>query len=65
MANKDMAAPTDEKGAERLLEIVNYLGEFSPNLPTVTQPIRTLLRNDTDFQGSSEQDNAFEEIKNL
>ena len=60
-----MAAPTDKKGVERLLGTVNYLGKFIPNLAIIIQPIRTLLRNDTDFQWSFEQDKAFQEIKNI
>ena len=60
-----MAAPTDKKGVERLLGTVNYLGKFIPNLATIMQPIRTLLRNDTDFQWSFEQGKAFQEIKNI
>ena len=64
-AIKDMAAPTDKKGVERLLGTVNYLGKFILNLTTIIQPIRTLLRNDTDFQWSFEQDKAFQELKNI
>ena len=60
-----MAAPTDKKGVERLLGTVNYLGKFILNLATVKQPIRTLLRKDTDYQRSFEQERAFQEIKNL
>ena len=62
-AINDMPAPTDKKGVERLLGTVNYLGKFIPNLATVTEPIRMLLRKDVEFQWSHEQDKAFEEIK--
>ena len=34
-----------------------------PNLATVTEPIRILLRKDTEFEWSYEQDQAFQEIK--
>ena len=60
-----MATPTDKKGVERHLGTVNYLGKFIPNFATIIQPIRTLLRNDTDFQWSFEQDKAFQEIKHI
>ena len=34
-------------------------------MATIIQPIRTLLKNDTDFQWLFEQDKAFQEIKNI
>ena len=42
---------------------MNYLGKFILNLATVTEPIRMLLRKDTEFEWSDEQDQAFQEIK--
>ena len=36
-----------------------------PNLSSVTAPIRELLRKDTEFQWSHEQDKAFREIKEI
>ena len=62
-AINEMPAPSDKKGVERLLGTVNYLGKFIPNLATVTEPIRILLRKDTEFEWSYEQDQAFQEIK--
>ena len=58
-----MPAPSDKKGVERLLGTVNYLGKFIANLATVIEPIRILLRKDTEFEWSYEQDQAFQEIK--
>jgi len=58
-AINEMPAPSDKKGVERLLGTVNYLGKFIPNLATVTEPIRILLRKDTEFEWSYEQDQAF------
>ena len=51
-AINDMPAPTDKKGVERQRGAVNYLGKFIPNLATVTEPIRVLLRKDVEFQWS-------------
>ena len=62
-AINEIPAPSDKKGVERLLGTVNYLGKFIPNLATVTEPIRILLRKDTEFEWSYEQDQAFQEIK--
>ena len=64
-AIKDMPAPTDKKGVERLLGTVNYLGKFIPNLASLNEPIRVLLRKDIEFQWSHEQDKAFQEIKTV
>ena len=61
----DMPAPTDKKGVERLLGTVIYLGKFIPNLATVTELIRVLLRNDIEFRWSHEQEKALHEIKSM
>ena len=55
----------DKKGVERLLGTVKYLGKFVPNLATVTEPIRVLLRKDIEFQWSHEHDKVLQEIKNI
>ena len=59
-AIKDMPAPTDKKGVERLLGTVNYLGKFIPNLASVTEPIVVLLQKDIEFQWSHQQVKAFQ-----
>ena len=64
-AIKDMPAPTDKKGVERLLGTVNYLGKFIPNLASVTEPIVVLLRKDIEFQWSHQQVKAFQENKSV
>ena len=64
-AINDMPAPIDKKGVERLLGTVNYLGKFIPNLATVTEPIRVLLRKDIEFQWAREQEKALHEIKSI
>ena len=58
-----MPAKCDKKGLERRLGTVNSLGKFIPNLATVTEPTRIILRKDTEFEWSYEQDQAFREIK--
>ena len=60
-----MPAPTDKKGVERLLGTVNYLGKFIPNLASLNEPIRVLLRKDIEFQCSHEQGKDFQEIKTV
>ena len=57
-AISEILAPTNKKGVERLFGTVNYLSKFIPNLATVTEPIKTLLRKVTEYQWSFEQDKA-------
>ena len=64
-AINNMPAPTDKKGVESLLGTVNFLGKFIPNLATVTEPIRLLLRKDIEFQWSHEQEKALHDIKSI
>ena len=45
-----MPPPTDKKGVERLLGTINYLGKFVPSLSTITEPIRCILKKQTEFQ---------------
>ncbi|XP_021368107.1 uncharacterized protein K02A2.6-like [Mizuhopecten yessoensis] len=62
-AVKDMPQPIDKKGVERLLGFVNYLSKFIPNMSTVTEPIRRLLKSDVEFEWAKPQEEAFKEIK--
>lgn len=48
-----MPPPTDKKGVEHLLGTINYLAKFIPNMFTVTQPIRQLLKKDNVFEWQS------------
>ena len=50
-AIRDMPAPQDKKGVERLLGTVNYLAKFIPNMSTITKPIRDVLKADVCFTG--------------
>lgn len=49
-AISEIPAPTNKKGVERLFGTANYLSKFIPNLATVTEPIKTLLRKVTEYQ---------------
>ena len=64
-AINDMPAPTDKKEVVRLFGTVNYMGKFIPNLATVTEPIRVLLRKDIEFQWPHEQEKALQKIKSV
>ena len=62
-AIKDMPAPTDKKGVERLLGTVNYLGKFIPNLASVTEPIGMLIRKDIEFHGHINKSKPFKKLR--
>ena len=64
-AINDMPAPTYKKEVVRLLGTVNCMGKLIPNLATVTEPMRVLLRKDIEFQWSHEQEKALQEIKSI
>ena len=59
-----MPPPEDKKGVERLLGTVNYMAKFIPNLSTISEPIRKLLKKEVQFTWEHEQERAFVEIKN-
>ena len=59
-----MPPPEDKKGVERLLGTVNYMAKFIPNLSTISEPIRMLLKKEVQFTWEHEQERAFVEIKN-
>ena len=60
---KDMPAPNDKKGVERLLSTVNYLGKFIPNLASVTEPIGMLIRKDIEFHGHINKSKPFKKLR--
>jgi ABC-type multidrug transport system fused ATPase/permease subunit len=60
-----MPAPVDKKGVQRLLGIVNYIAKFVHYMSTITEPIRQLLKNETQFIWTYEQKAAFERIKEI
>lgn len=40
----NMPQPRNVEGVRRFMGLVNYVGKFSPNLPTLTKPLRDLLK---------------------
>ena len=60
-----MPAPVDKKGVQRLLGIVNCIAKFVHYMSTITEPIRQLLKNETQFIWTYEQKAAFERIKEI
>ena len=60
-----MAKPQDIEGVQRLNRFINYLAKFLPKLSDVMEPIRRLTRKDTQWQWSTEQDKAFQNMQKL
>ena len=51
----EMPPPHDKKGVEQLLGTLNYVAKFIPDLSTLTQPIREILKKNTQFIWEWEQ----------
>ena len=58
-----MPTPTDKAGVQRLLGLVQYLGNFIPNLSDMTKPLRALMQQDVKWDWGDEQARAFERLK--
>ena len=57
-AFSEMPTPCDKQGVSRILGMINYLQRYSPNLSSISKPLRDLLIEDTfswndDVHGSS------------
>ncbi|CAC5423835.1 unnamed protein product [Mytilus coruscus] len=59
------AGSNRQKGVQRLLGTINYLAKFVPNMSTVTEPIRKLLKEEHEFIWTHEQQQAFEKLKDI
>ena len=57
--------PTCQKDISSFLGMVNYLARFIPNLASKTAPLRKLLRKDTPWKWTNEENQTFESLKKL
>lgn len=62
-AVKNFREPRTPAEISSFLGLVNFVGRFIPNLSTVTEPLRRLLKKEVPFEWGSEQDKAFSELK--
>ncbi len=62
-AIKAIQEPQDAQELQTFLGIATYMAPFIPNLSAMSEPLRNLLKKDTDFQWSSSHSTAFESIK--
>ena len=61
----NMPRPDDKKAVQRLLGCVNYLARFMPKLSEVSEPLRKLTEKNVMFMWESQQEEAFQAIKNM
>ncbi|XP_063750626.1 uncharacterized protein K02A2.6-like [Eleginops maclovinus] len=59
----EMPTPKDAADVKRFVGMVNYVGKFSPRISELTQPLRELLKTDTDWVWGSAQQRAFDELR--
>ena len=59
----NMPNPTNRAELQTILGMITYLTKFQSNLSSITSPMRELLRDDVDFNWTSRQSEAFEQVK--
>ena len=62
-AIRDMKPPENVSELRRFMGMVNQLGKFSPELATLTQPLRELLSKKNAWTWGPSQDQAFTRVK--
>uniref|UniRef100_A0A3B3C9Q2 Gypsy retrotransposon integrase-like protein 1 n=1 Tax=Oryzias melastigma TaxID=30732 RepID=A0A3B3C9Q2_ORYME len=62
-AIKEMPTPKDAADVKRFVGMVNYVGKFSPRVAELTQPLRELLKADTNWEWGTAQQRAFDELR--
>ena len=63
VAIRAIQEPQDTQKLQTFLGIATYMAPFIPNLSDMSEPLRNLLKRDTDFQWSPSHKTAFENIK--
>ena len=58
-----MPAPTDSKGVQRFIGLLNYLSKFVPLFSDLTEPLRSIQKSDSDFVWSPACQDSFDRIK--
>ncbi|KAK2556262.1 Transposon Tf2-6 polyprotein [Acropora cervicornis] len=61
----NMPQPQDKAATRRFLGVITYLSKFSPNLSTVTRPLRDLTHVDKEFLWADQHTEAFTKAKEL
>ena len=61
----EMPEPSDKKGIQRLLGLINYVAKFLPKQSEVTSTLRELLQKDVHWYWEEHHKKSFENIKKL
>ena len=62
---KEMKEPENLEQLRRFLGMVNYVSKFLPDAASTTQPLTNLLKGDTPWTWSKNQQEAFEAINDM
>ena len=62
-ALNDASAPSNTTEVRSLLGMANYCSHFIPNYATITEPMRELMKKDTEWQWGKPQQDAFNLLK--
>lgn len=63
-AIKKFRMPESPEETRSFLGLVTYLGRFIPNLGTLSEPLRTLMKKSEKFKWKDEHGKCFQDIKN-
>ena len=61
----NMPRPTDVKAVQRFIGLATYLSKYLPHLSEACEPLRRLTDKDAVFAWQSQQENAFNAVKQL
>ena len=62
-AIREMPAPTDIAGVQRMLGLAQYLSKFLPHLSDITKPLRELTQQDVEWAWDEPQKMALKSLK--
>lgn len=60
---QNFRSPQTKEELRSFLGLVTYLGKFIPDLGTVTEPLRQLIKQDTSFQWTETHQQSFKKLK--
>lgn len=59
----DMPVPNDKKSLQRFLGMVTYISKFIPNLSSITEPLRQLLKRNMEWIWNNQHERAIAQLK--
>ena len=62
-AIENFPTPTDVVSPRRFLEMANYLSKFVPSMSSLAEPLRELVKHNTDFVWTPECGRALDDIR--